>query len=118
VNATKRTAIAQLVFCQGCCCGRVDRGKPELPVELLKDTWKAEKLNAAVQLTISGCLGPCDRTNVTLVMTPAGNRWLGDLEGEATYAALIGWARACKAAGALQPLPESLASQEFERFPA
>jgi predicted metal-binding protein len=118
VSTTNRKTLAQLVFCQGCCCGRVDRGKPELPVELLKTTWKAEKLNAAVQLTISGCLGPCDRTNVTLVMSPGGNTWLGDLQGEATYAAMIEWARACKRTGELQPLPAELQSHEFERFPA
>ena len=43
-DVTRRTALAQLVFCQGCCCGRVDRGRPALdkagevadPVERLR----------------------------------------------------------------------------------
>jgi len=68
--ATNRQPLAQLVFCQGCCCGRTDRGRPELPVARLKDVWQTEKLNRSVQLTISGCLGPCDLANVALLIAP------------------------------------------------
>jgi len=113
---TKRLALAQLVFCQGCCCGRTDRGRPELPVEQLKEIWKDEKLNRTVQLTISGCLGPCDVPNVALVMVPEGNMWLGGMAGEAVYEALVAWARACHAEGRVVPLPEQLDSLRFERF--
>jgi len=113
---TKRLALAQLVFCQGCCCGRTDRGRPELPVEQLKEIWKDEKLNRTVQLTISGCLGPCDVPNVALVMVPEGNMWLGGMAGEAVYEALVAWARACHAEGRVVPLPEQLESLGFERF--
>jgi len=113
---TRRVALAQLVFCQGCCCGRTDRGRPELPVEYLKAIWKSEKLNRTVQLTISGCLGPCDLTNVALVMLPEGNVWLGDMAGEAVYESLVAWARACHAEGRVLPLPEELDSLRFERF--
>jgi len=113
---TRRLAEGQLVFCQGCCCGRTDRGKPELPAEALKAIWKAEKLNQTVQLTISGCLGPCDLTNVTLVITPDELIWLGGLEGEEVYASLVGWARECHAVGRLVPLPECFDDRRFERF--
>lgn len=113
---TKRLALAQLVFCQGCCCGRTDRGRPELPVEQLKEIWKDEKLNRTVQLTISGCLGPCDIPNVALVMLPEGNVWLGGMEGEEVYESLVAWARSCHAEGRVLPLPEGLESLRFERF--
>jgi len=113
---TKRLALAQLVFCQGCCCGRTDRGRPELPVEQLKEIWKDEKLNRTVQLTISGCLGPCDVPNVALVVVPEGNVWLGGMAGEAVYEMLVAWARACHAEGRVVPLPEQLDSLRFERF--
>ena len=113
---TTRRPLAQLVFCQGCCCGRVDRGRPEVPVGRLKAVWKAEKLNRAVQLTISGCLGPCDRANVALVMTPDGNRWLGGLAGDAAYEALIAWAQECHREGRLVPLPAGFDALRFERF--
>lgn len=113
---TKRLALAQLVFCQGCCCGRTDRGRPELPVEQLKQIWKTEKLNRSVQLTISGCLGPCDLANVALIMLPEGNIWLGGMEGTGVYETLVTWARACHAEGRVLPLQEDLDALRFERF--
>jgi hypothetical protein len=114
---TKRRALGQIAFCLGCCCGRVDRGFPAVPVEQLKAAWKAEKLNAAVQLTISGCLGPCDLPNVALVLTPTGTQWLGRL-ADSDFDEVLSWVRTCKAAGELQPLPPALAAKSFERFPA
>jgi cobaltochelatase CobN len=113
---TRRQAFAQLVFCLGCCCGRTDRGRPELPVEKLKEVWRAEKLNRTVQLTISGCLGPCDLANVVLVMLPEGNVWLGGLAGDAVYDELIDWARLCHAANRALPLPATLNDLRFERY--
>ena len=113
---TKRKPLAQLVFCQGCCCGRTDRGHSEVPVGRLKAGWKAEKLNRSVQLTISGCLGPCDLANVALVITPSGNEWLGGLAGDAVYEALISWARECHREGRLVPLPDGFEARRFERF--
>ncbi len=113
---TKRRPLAQLVFCQGCCCGRTDRGHPEVPVGRLKAAWKEEKLNRSVQLTISGCLGPCDLANVALVITPDGNEWLGGLAGNEVYEALIAWARECHREERLLPLPAALDALRFERF--
>lgn len=115
---TKRKPLAQLVFCEGCCCGRTDRGQPELPAAGLREVWRAEKLNRSVQLTISGCLGPCDLTNVTLVMTPAGDVWLGALDEPPVYEALVEWARACDRAGEVIPLPPLLDAHRFDRWPA
>jgi len=114
--ATNRRPPAQLVFCQGCCCGRTDRGHPEVPVGRLKEVWKSEKLNRSVQLTISGCLGPCDLANVALVITPDGNQWLGGLAGNAVYEALIAWARECHREGRVMPLPAEFDERRFERF--
>ena len=117
-QTTRRQVRAQLVFCLGCCCGRTDRGRPAVPVERLKQIWKDEKLNRTVQLTVSGCLGPCDLANVALVILPEGNVWVGGLEGDVVYDELIQWARRCHAAGASQPLPAALGPHGFERFPA
>jgi cobaltochelatase CobN len=115
---TKRLALAQLVFCQGCCCGRTDRGRPELPADRLREVWRAEQLGRTVQLTISGCLGPCDRTNVAVVLGPEGNVWLGDMAGAAVYEALVAWARACHAGARVLPLPAELDGLRLERFRA
>ena len=115
---TKKQPLAQLVFCQGCCCGRTDRDRPELPVEKLKAAWSVGKLNRTVQLTISGCLGPCDLSNVTLVMAPDEQVWFGGLTGDAVYDVFIQWAEDCHAAGERLPLPAALETHRFERWPA
>jgi hypothetical protein len=114
--ATRRQALAQVVLCQGCCCGRTDRGRPEVPVARMKAVWKEEKLNAAVQLTVSGCLGPCDAANVVLLLTPGNTEWLGCLPGPGVYEAFITWARASRAAGAAVPLPAELEQYRLRRF--
>jgi hypothetical protein len=113
---TKVKSPAQVLLCKGCCCGKTERGLPEVPVERIKATWKAEKLNRGVQLTISGCLGPCDLPNVAVVVTARETTWYGRLDGDAHYDALIAWARACNSAGTALPPPEALAAFRFERF--
>jgi len=94
----------------------VDRGRPEVPVDYLKAEWKRDGLNKSVQLTISGCLGPCDLPNVVAVLTPAGWTWLGNLSERAQFEALVAWARQCAADGAVAPLPALLQAHGFERF--
>ena len=115
---TNRHALGQVILCKGCCCGQTERGKPEVPVDRIKEIWKREKLNRSVQLTVSGCLGPCDVANVVLLMTADGAEWLGGIAGNAEYDDLIQWARDCHAAGAVLPLPESLGHKQLNRFTA
>jgi cobaltochelatase CobN len=113
---TRIKSQAQVLFCRGCCCGRTDRGLPDVPVDRLKAVWKAEKLNRAVQLTISGCLGPCDHPNVALILTTEASHWFGRIEDDSRYEAIIEWARACAVAGAPLPLPEILEPHRLKRF--
>ncbi|HEX8202682.1 MAG TPA: (2Fe-2S) ferredoxin domain-containing protein [Isosphaeraceae bacterium] len=115
--ATRVKSRVQVLLCKGCCCGRTDRGLPAVPVERIKAAWKAEKLNRAVQLTISGCLGPCDLPNVAVVVSASGTTWFGRLDGDGHYDALIAWARAGLAEGAVGAEPEGWAELRFERFP-
>lgn len=115
---TRIQSPAQLLLCRGCCCGRPERGFPPVPVERIKAVWKSEKLNAAVQLTISGCLGPCDLPNVVLVLTAEGAHWFGRIETDAQYDALIDWARECRLARAPLPLPDWLERHRIDRFAA
>ncbi|MBK9171118.1 MAG: (2Fe-2S) ferredoxin domain-containing protein [Bryobacterales bacterium] len=114
--ATTRKTFAQVLVCVGCCCGRTDKGHPEVPVDWLKQEWRRRLLPKKVHLTISGCLGPCDATNVVLVMMGDRPVWLGGLEHREHYAALADWASACDQAGGLVPLPASLARFRMERF--
>jgi cobaltochelatase CobN len=116
VLRTKIKSSGQLLLCKGCCCGKTERGLPEVPVDRIKAAWKSEKLNRVIQLTISGCLGPCELPNVAVLMTPEGITWLGKIAGEDHYDALIGWARDSAAAGGPLPIPEALEAYRFERF--
>ena len=116
VSQTKRQSLMQVLVCVGCCCGRVERGKPEVPVDWLKAQWKAARLNPYIQLTISGCLGPCDLPNVVAVLTATGQQWIGQLDRQEHYEALAQWGRACGAARGVEPLPPVLTERMFRRF--
>ena len=102
--------------CEGCCCGQTDKGFPPFPRDWLKQQWKEEKLNRSVQLTISGCLGPCDLANVFCVISPEGMQWFGGLQEQWHYDLLLAWAKASRDAGVLLELPAELNLHRFERF--
>ena len=108
--------LGQIVVCEGCCCGQTDKGFKPVPRDWIKQLWKDEKLNKSVQLTISGCLGPCDLANVLCVISPEGMRWLGGLQEQWQYDLLPDWANASRDAGVLMELPAELNRHRFERF--
>ena len=110
--------LGQIMFCEGCCCGRTDKGFTPLPRDWIKQQWKDEKLNKSVQLTISGCLGPCDLANVFCVISPKGMQWFGGLQEPWQYELLLNWASASRDAGVLLELPAELNGHRFERFAA
>lgn len=113
---TKRRVLAQIVLCDGCCCGRVEKGKPGLPVQRIKSAWKAERLNKVIHLTVSGCLGPCDVANVAQIVTPDQTRWFGRLDRESYYDDILAWARSCRSASAVLRIPASLSVLEFDGY--
>jgi hypothetical protein len=110
-----RQARGQVILCQGCCCGRTDRGFPEVPVDRIKAAWKSGRLNRSIQLTVSGCVGPCDLANVAVIVGPKGTSWFGDLKTH-HYDILIDWAQRCHAARALLPAPQDLRQHRFDWF--
>ena len=115
--ATARSRIlGQIVFCEGCCCGRTDRGFEPLPRDWIRQRWKRDKLNKAVQLTISECLGPCDLANVFCVVSPKGMQWFGGIQEQWQYDLLLDWANASRDAGVLLELPAELNRHRFEWF--
>lgn len=105
---------SRLVVCSGCCCGRVDRGHSEVPVDALNSAWEKHDLENSVGLTISGCLGPCKMHNVSLLLVGGGTIWLGGLSEEAHFEALVEWARDVSQNGESAKLPEILTKQIFE----
>lgn len=116
-RATRRHSFAQFLICaSGCCCGRVDKGKPAVPVPWLKAEWRARRLNPRVQLTVTECLGPCDLVNVVAVHSEHEPIWLGGLVDDSAFELLLQWATDSREAGSLLPLPLALAPYRFERF--
>ena len=113
---TKRIVLAQVSLCNGCCCGAVHRGKPEVPIDWMKDQWKQRGLKKSMQLTISGCVGPCDLPNVVSISSAEQTIWLGSLREFAQYGALLQWAVASRDAGHPLPLPSELSELQFDPF--
>ena len=115
--ATPRSRIlGQIIFCEGCCCGREDRGFKPVPRNWIEYQLKNEKLNKSVQLSISGCLGPCDLANVCCIISPQRIQWLGGLQEQWQYDLLVSWAKASRDASVLLGLPDKLNRHRFERF--
>jgi len=113
---TKRLVIGQVSICIGCCCGQTDRGKPAVPVEWLKTEWRSRGLLKNIQLTISGCLGPCDVPNVVLIATADENIWLGNIDQFEYYREIVEWAGRSKAAGRMLPLSKDLLQHRLDPF--
>lgn len=113
---TKRVVVAQVALCRGCCCGAEEKGHPNVPVEWMKDEWKKRGLKKSIQLTISGCLGPCDLSNVVSISSAEQTVWLGRLRHFANYAALLEWSLASREAGHALPLPRELSELRFDPF--
>jgi cobaltochelatase CobN len=113
---TKRVVLAQVSVCLGCCCGAVAKGKPAVPVDWMKKEWKERGLKKSIQLTISGCLGPCDLPNVVSISSKEEMVWLGTLCRFQDYAVLVEWASAGGRTGRLLPLPDELTEFRFSPF--
>jgi len=108
VLTTKRKVIAQVFVCRGCCCGQVERGRPEVPAEWLKEEWRRRGLLKRIQLTISGCLGPCDVPNVVAIVAQRKTVWLGNISRRDQYQSLLDWASRSKELGRSAELPTEL----------
>lgn len=111
---TKRMVPAHILVCNGCCCGQTQKGHPPVPLDWLKQEFKARKLLRKVHLTIAGCLGPCDTPNVICINFATGTRWFGNLTHFWQYEAILDWASASAEAGSLLPLPAFLVDHEMD----
>ena len=112
--STKRRVIAHILVCQGCCCGQVERARPEVPTEWLKQEWRRRGLLKRVQLSISGCLGPCDVPNVVAIVTQQKTVWLGNISRRDQYQSLLDWASRSKDSGRAVEIPRELTPHLLE----
>jgi hypothetical protein len=113
---TKRLVIGHVTVCQGCCCGNIANGRPPVPVDWLKKEWRSRGLLKRVQLTISGCLGPCDLPNVVTISDDSGTQWLGAITEFDQYLAIVDWASRSRDAGELLPLPKEFRQHTLRPF--
>ena len=113
---TKRVRVAYVSLCRGCCCGSVEKGHPDVPVDWMKVQWKKHGLKKNLQLTISGCLGPCDLSNVVSITSGEKTVFLGRLREFADYAVLFQWALDSAEAERALPLPRELDERRFDPF--
>jgi len=89
---------------------------PEVPVEWLKTEWRKRGLLKRVQLTISGCVGPCDVPNVVVITSPQGEVWLGNISRFEEYRSLLEWAVRCRDAGEMLALPAQFHERRVSPF--
>ena len=94
----------------------VARGKPEVPVDRLKQEWRARGLSKFVQLTISGCLGPCDLVNVVRISGDRDDIWLGNLRSIEDYLDLVTWAEQSKIGRSIGSTLPADAGSRFDPF--
>ena len=106
---------ASIDVCNGCCCGKVEKGHSEVPLKALKAAWKEHRLEKSVKLTVVDCLGPCSMHNVTLLKTDNGQTWLGKLSENNHYNSIVEWARDIAKYGTNTKLPENLVPHCFDR---
>src|SRR5258708_18724117 len=111
----KRRTLGNVTVCCGC-CGAVERQRPEVPVDWLKEQWKARCLRAVLQLTISRCLGPCNLANVVRVSGCDFDIWLGQSSTREQYERLVEWAVVCASAATIVVLPPAFDSMRFDAF--
>jgi nitrile hydratase accessory protein len=105
-----------LFVCNGCCCGRTDKGFPPLPLEEFKSQWKQRGLRRRFHLTISGCLGPCPLANVVLLQFRGRSLWFHSINQAEDVDLIYGYVERMLQGEYDLEVPEALAARQFQRY--
>ena len=111
-----RVQDGHLFVCQGCCCGRTDKGFPPLPLDEFKRQWKERGIRRRFHLTISGCLGPCPLANVVLILFRGRSVWLHSINSDTDVSLIYSYVEQMLLEGGYLPPPPELAARQFERY--
>lgn len=111
-----RVQDGHLFVCQGCCCGRVDKGFPPLPLDEFKRQWKQRGIRRRFHLTISGCLGPCSLANVILIQFLGRSVWLHSINNPEDVDLVYTYVEQMLVADAYLDPPAALAQRHFQRY--
>jgi cobaltochelatase CobN len=123
-NVTREDGVVQqiriqdghLFICNGCCCGRTDKGFPELPLEEFKQQWKSRGIRRRLHLTISGCLGPCPLANVILLQFRGQSMWFHSINHPEDVDLIYDYAEGMLTAETFFDPPTGLARRQFKRY--
>jgi len=105
-----------LVCAKGCCCGRTDRGNPAVLVDLYKKEYTRRKIRATVQLTMSGCIGPCPMLNAVLLVFDGRPIWFQSINGAPQVIRLYEYLDSMLAADRYLPPPPELQDFCFDYY--
>lgn len=111
-----RIQDGQLFVCNGCCCGRTDKGFPASPLDEFKRQWKARGMRRRFHLTVSGCLGPCPLANVVMMQFMGRSYWFHSINHVEDVSRIYGWVEQMLMDGEFADVPESLAGRRFQRY--
>lgn len=111
-----RVQDGHLFVCNGCCCGRIDKGFPALPLEEFKQQWKKRGIRRRFHLTVSGCLGPCPLANVVLLQFRGHSMWFHSINHPEDVDLIYDYVeRMLKGEGEMG-IPAALESRSFQRY--
>lgn len=111
-----RIQDGHLFVCHGCCCGRVDKGFPALPLDQFRKQWKDRGIRRRIHLTISGCLGPCPLANVVLIQFRGRSVWLHSINNEGDVSLIYNYMEQMLRAESFIPPPAGLMGRHFQRY--
>jgi len=111
-----RIQDGHLFVCNGCCCGRTDKGFPPLPLDEFKRQWKKRGVRRRLHLTVSGCLGPCPLANVVLLQFRGKSMWFHSINHPKDVDLIYGYVESMLRAESVLDLPDGLAARLFERY--
>lgn len=111
-----RVQDGHLHVCNGCCCGRTEKGFPPLPLDEFKQQWKSRGLRRRFHLTIAGCLGPCPLANVVLLQLRGQSLWFHSINHPADVDLIYGYVEQMLQDASATELPPELAARQFQRY--
>jgi cobaltochelatase CobN len=111
-----RIQDGHLFICNGCCCGRTDKGFPALALDEFKQQWKKRGIRRRLHLTVSGCLGPCPLANVVLLQFHGQSMWFHSINHSDDVNLIYNYVEEMLLADSVLDPPEQLAARRFDRY--
>jgi cobaltochelatase CobN len=110
-----RIQDGHMFVCNGCCCGRTEKGFPPLALEEFKRQWKERGIRRRFHLT-AGRFGPCPLANVVLIVFRGCAAWFHSINSAEGVGTLHSYVEQMLLADRyLKPLAE-LIGRHFERY--